>query len=278
MSKKFYPFSLLFLCLMCLSNQKAQAQDENTSPNFRFGLKISPGFHWIKPDNKWMENSGAKLGFSYGLMAEKRIQNNYSFLFGVDVNTFKNGVRYVNDLVPETFQNATGEDSISFAPGGSVFTYKYGVINLPIALKMSTNQIGYMKYFGQFGFELGMRYKTEADVEYNWNKSTAAPIFEELEAQDRSKFFRLGLVLGGGLEWNLSGNTNLLLGITYHNGFTNVFSKKYTNAQGEKVENKTVLFDDDGNLIYDSAGNIKIDGKAQKAYARYVAFNVGFFF
>jgi opacity protein-like surface antigen len=49
--------------------------------------------------------------------------------------------------------------------------------------------------------------------------------FEELENENISddiNLFKASLIVGAGLEYNFSGNTSLLVGITYNNGFTNI--------------------------------------------------------
>ena len=42
---------------------------------------------------------------------------------------------------------------------------------------------------------------------------------------DRVFFMRLPLIIGGGIEYNLSGNTSLYAGLRVDNGFTNTFNK-----------------------------------------------------
>jgi len=254
------------------------AQEETPLKKFKFGIKGITSLSFNKPDNKLMENDGAGFGLGYGLMAEKRIERNYALLFGLDVVNYKNKIRYINDVVPQALTDVNGNDSTGYFPGSSVYTYKYGVVNLPISLKMSTNQIGYISYYAQFGVEMGVRFRTDANVDYTWAKTSEAPVVQDLDVQNRTNPLRLGLLLGAGLEWNLTGNTNLLIGLTYHNGFTNIFKGSYTNDPGEKVDNRTVEFSNSGDLKFDANGNILVDGEKQKAFARYVALNVGIYF
>jgi long-subunit fatty acid transport protein len=60
---------------------------------------------------------------------------------------------------------------------------------------------------------------------YFENAPTIVEKFEELEKEnisDKINLFKASLIVGGGLEYNFSGNTSLLAGITYNNGFTNI--------------------------------------------------------
>ena len=45
---------------------------------------------------------------------------------------------------------------------------------------------------------------------------------ENENIQDDINLFRAALIVGAGAEYNFSGNTSLLFGITYNNGFTNI--------------------------------------------------------
>ncbi len=240
----------------------AQNSGEQTQRKFKFGIKGISAFSWNKTDNQIMENDGVGFSLGYGLMAEKRIENNYSLLFGFDVVRYKNSIRFTNDLVPDV------SDTLGFTAGSSVYNYKYGVINIPLSLKMSTNQIGYISYYAQFGVEMGIKYAADARINYGWNKSVEAPIVEQEDLGGITQPLRMGLLLGGGLEWNLTGNTNLLVGFTFNNGFTNIFRKA-----------KTIEFDENGNIPLNENGEIDTDsGDKQKAFARYFALNVGVYF
>ena len=49
---------------------------------------------------------------------------------------------------------------------------------------------------------------------------------EDLELTDEDikddiQMFRVGLLIGAGIEYSLSGNTAIVAGVTYNNGFTN---------------------------------------------------------
>ena len=55
------------------------------------------------------------------------------------------------------------------------------------------------------------------------------------------QIFRTGLNIGAGAEWNLSGNTSLVFGVTYNLGFSNVLkgeSKFLLNTKNEAFKQK----------------------------------------
>lgn len=218
---------------------------------FRFGLKASPNVGWFKPDTKGFESEGAKINFSYGLMTEFGLGNNYSLATGLEVTTLGGKLSfpdstfyYVDDIVDTANRFILMER-----------TYKVQYIDLPILLKMKTNEIGYLTYFGQFGFNFGFRTKATAD-DYGRFPSTA----KEAELEDNNinkdaNLMRIGLNIGAGAEYNLSGKTSLLFSVNYNNGFTNALKKNSSslkNAAGAEL--------------------------AQKALSKYIALNVGILF
>jgi opacity protein-like surface antigen len=85
-----------------------------------------------------------------------------------------------------------------------------------------------MRYFAQVGFGAAFNIRARADMVqpvYFENAPTIVEKFEELEKEnisDKINLFKASLIVGGGLEYNFSGNTSLLAGITYNNGFTNI--------------------------------------------------------
>ena len=90
---------------------------------------------------------------------------------------------------------------------------------------MRTNEIGYMTYYGKFGFISGIRYSSKSDYEYVDQNSIKQT---DVNTSSDISFFNMNLVVGGGAEYNLSGNTNIMFGISYHNGFIDI-SKSKTN-------------------------------------------------
>lgn len=189
----------------------------------RFGLKLSPNLSMLRSETKELKAAGNTLGYTFGLMTEFPIggSGNYRFATGLSLN--KVGGRTSTDT------------SYSTVPGQTILqvrslerTYKLQYIELPLTVKLMTNEIGYMRYFAQVGFSAGFNIAAKADIVQAvvfQNAPTLVQDFEELEDEnvmDDINLFRIGLVVGAGAEYNFSGNTSLLFGITYNNGFTNI--------------------------------------------------------
>jgi opacity protein-like surface antigen len=196
------------------------AQDD---PGVRFGLKLSPNLSMLRSETKEIKASGNKFGYTFGLITEFPIGNNGNYRFATGLSLLNTG-------------GATSTEFNYFDQPGQTTplvreletTYKLQYIELPLTVKLMTNEIGYMRYFAQVGFSAGFNIAAKADIVqpvYFQNANTLVEKFEELEnenVQDDINLFRVGLVVGAGAEYNFSGNTSLLFGIAYNNGFTNI--------------------------------------------------------
>lgn len=194
---------LLFtLCVISLSNAFAQ--------KFHFGLGVTPSLVWLHPGSDNLKGDGSKFGFNYGLITEFAITDNYSLATGLTIDSKGGKLR--------------NGDTISSA------TIRY--IDVPVTIKMKTNQIGYMKYYGQFGLAPGFLIGARGTTSYG-TFSTG-----DVDIKDGTNNFNVSLVIGLGIEYTLAGNTNLLLGIVYKNGFSDVIdgpNKANVNSLGLNI-------------------------------------------
>jgi hypothetical protein len=121
------------------------------------------------------------MGFGYGLVADLYFTENYAFSTGAEVN-YKGGSLRMD---PEP------------APSRK-FDLQY--LEIPLTLKMRTNQIGPLSYFGQVGLSGGLKLKSSQDIN---------PV-------------ALALVIAGGVEMPFSGKTAFFGSLYFNNGFTDI--------------------------------------------------------
>lgn len=184
--------SILALAAMALLMSNTQAQD-SVKP-VRLGLTVSPNMGWITTDEDGIENDGTRTGFRFGLMGDFRMgSDNYFFSSGLMMNTIGAKIK-------------TGEDTSAVSA-----EVKYQMVEIPITVKLKTAEIGYMTYFGQIGFDTGFRVAAKTKVDDDWE-----------DASEEANILRAALSVGGGLEYNFSGNTSAILGVRYSNGFTSI--------------------------------------------------------
>ena len=258
---------LAFAALIILNPSVLNAQENDMSERkFRFGLYGSPNFGWIQPNIKEFEKDGlqSRIGFGYGLMMDYRFSDtpNYLFSTGVNLTNFGGGLIEPWDstaLVPNI-------DTTTYY-GKLNRTYRLQYVNIPLLLKMRTDEIGYMSYFASVGVDVGVRTRAFANDDFEWTVSPAPGNEEDVNIEKAISLFRLGLNLSGGGEFNLSGNTNVYVGIGWHNTFINMF-------QGSE---HIIQPDANGNPETDGQG-VSIISRQKKAVPNYVSLDLGLYF
>lgn len=197
--------------------------------DYKIGVRVSPNVSWIKPDTKFITNDGNVLRFGFGLVTDIQFTDNYAI--GTGLNVFQTGGKL-------SYYQLTNEQSFETVSMLSR-TYKLQYGEIPITLKLRTNEIGYITYWGQFGLGLGVNIRAKSDdvaefrnvrsetnpdaPNFPWQESTRPNrIVEDEDIKDQISLFRASLIIGAGIEYSLSGTTSLLIGLTYNNGFTDV--------------------------------------------------------
>lgn len=208
-------FGLLFANLYSQENNDPEVRFEKETPSFRLGLHFSPNLSWFGLNTTGYEKDGLRMGFAYGISTEFFLAKNYLFSTGFSINNVGGKLKYEG-----VYENLGVSASSSVKQ-----SIKINFIDIPLILKMRTNEIGYMTYYGRFGFISGIRYSSKSDYEYVDQNSIKQT---DVNNTSNISFFNMNLVVGGGAEYNLSGNTNIMFGISYHNGFIDL-SKSKTN-------------------------------------------------
>jgi len=196
-----------------ISTLAVVAQDES---NVHFGLKAAPSFAWLRTDSKNFSTNGSKFGFSYGLMTEFNFTKRYAFATGIDVAYRGGKLKSIISL-----QNASGVDTAIFTTEQAM-TLQY--IEIPLTLKLKTNEIGYLTYYLQVGVSPGINIRAKADYKSS-NQINGVTTTSSEDAADIKKdinSLNLSMIIGGGVEYTLSGSTSLLLGVQFNNGFMDI--------------------------------------------------------
>lgn len=197
--------STVIICALLAIVQNTKAQ------NVHFGLKAAPGLYWIGGDDK-VSGNGVSFGFSYGAMLEFGITENYFIVTGLDMVSA--GGKTKQDVTIASTTTAITND----------FTINY--LQIPLFLKMKTKQIGMMKYFGQFGLGTGYALSTKSETETTVGGAAATK--SSSSSTDNLFPLRASLLIGGGIEYTLSGSTCIVAGLTFDNGFTPILKDEQT--------------------------------------------------
>lgn len=263
----------ILITLAVFSATYLTAQD---AEQWKIGFKLNPNVSWIKPDNKSITQEGNVFRFGFSLNADKHFTDNYALGLGVNVTRTGGELSYLR-LTNEVPNG--GIDPVSHI-SNVTRTYKLQYVEVPLTLKLRTNEIGYITYWGQFGLGLGVNIRAKGDEEIDykyektndanapWKESDLASLtVEDEDIKDDINLFRTSLIIGGGIEYSLSGTTAIIAGVTYNNGFSN------------SLKNKGVLTDDRDAVVYEGSGSDKKPRQYElKGMVNYFEFNIGILF
>lgn len=254
---------IAFLFIAVLGLQFANAQDEGKS--FRFGLRIDPSVNWFKVDNdKKFESTGSSLGFGWGLHTEIKLSDNASWTNAVGLFYDKGNIDYrlTSTTGDSVYYLLNGDDELvefptdsitgAFTSGSNIYrlgerSYTINYAHLQTCIKMKTKEIGMITYFGQFGLNLGIKTKARAnDITEVFGTSNWTSVEKEkIDITKDAAFMKLGINIGFGLEFNISGTTSAFACLSYNHGFTNAVSKNSDFLKTTNDQNRTKLIDID---------------------------------
>ena len=225
------------------------AQESDDDKKFRLGLKVAAQPTWFSSKESTTSKLGTGFGFGFGLVTEFRLSKTAQFVTGIG-GDFENGsirykyeplsaspysIGYILDNSGNLVELKDGVDNSNLITTGD--TYYTGIterkiktthVTIPIALKMMTKEIGGFKYFGIFGGEIGVRVKSRATDKYSFSSTTTGSSLSGTNSnininKDGSLIpLRVGMNVGLGAEYRLSGSTSAFISVNYFRSFTNL--------------------------------------------------------
>jgi hypothetical protein len=241
------------VALVALASINLKAQEYST---FEIGLQASPLIGWMASDQQFATGGTIGLGYEYGVNTIFNFKPNVGLATGI----------FINHQGAKT----TFERTVSNADGNLIVDEKYNFrpelmyLRIPLTLKMITNEIGYMKYYGLFGPDLSIL--TSSKMKFSGKDGVSAKEFSEDTYRLRGAFipFRFGLVVGGGVHYSIAGNTSLVFGVQYNNSFFNQVKDNFND--------KLVAIDQTGN-----ENLIRTESK-ENGRLQYFSLNIGVLF
>jgi hypothetical protein len=230
------------LCLLFLGAGKtAMAQDDK---KFHFGLRLTPDIDWYSPsEKKKFTSEGTVLKFGFGMVMDFKLSENIWLSTGLALRTgggiigytestdTANGIGYFIDnseIIEPT--DGTYSSVLSANPTADFVrlnkrTFSANYIDIPLTLKMKSNEIGAMTYWGQFGADLSIKTKGRCDDDATNLSSTNALDLNDLTIDNELQPLLIGLNIGFGADYNLSGSTSVFASLNFHYGFLNSVKK-----------------------------------------------------
>jgi hypothetical protein len=215
MKKRTTPFAILLLVPFLLT---AQAKNP-----VKLGLRVAPSLCWLSTNTPGYESDGFRGGANVGLITDFYFAKNYAISTGFSV-LFPSGKMTYRDIFPYNDTIITGTVS---------GIYKFIYFEIPVMVKMKTNNFGKFSFFGQIGFGTGFRVKATGDAQFtgdNGVTSQASPTMN-----NKTHVMRESIIAGIGLEFHVDESTSLFGGFNYSNSLNNVF-KITNNLTGEELK------------------------------------------
>jgi hypothetical protein len=186
---------------------------------FKFGIQASPTGSWLNTDNQKIRSNGFNLGLKLGATADYYFLENYALSTGIGFG-FNHGGKLSHEIGGNFLANSTLSDSRYNAaigkplPDQVKIRYHIQYVEIPLALKMRTQQFGYMRYYAQAPIiTLGWRTQARGDVyaeTIDLKKENIKPDVNPLA---------ISWGFGGGAEYDVSPSTSIVGGLYFQKGF-----------------------------------------------------------
>ncbi len=218
MKKKALLIGLIVLTGSVLHAQPSETTPEGLTknPKFRMGLSLSGVVSWFNPEGNdaFVKPDGARLNIAYGLHTDFGLGTNRNYYFSTGIFVLNTG-----GTLQYTYRNPSGG-----AISERTIDYRFNYINIPVNMMLRTNEIGYTVYYARVGVDNGLKIKSV----YN-SKDLIADgstlVKEDETSPDYSSLYRAALHIELGAEFNVTGTTNIFVGVVWNNGLNNIFSK-----------------------------------------------------
>ena len=209
MKNKFYLVTMLCATLVFLSPVDSMAQYKSVI----MGVKVAPNLGWLKTDLDGYNSEGVVPGLNWGLIADFYFAENYALSSGFEVS-FHNGKISYQD-------NYDGTDGLLNRK------YRLKYIDIPVLIKMKTNEIGNFRFYGNIGVKPGVRIGSRAKDSFSSLSGPAVTSTKDWHNIDsQTRLLRMSLVIGAGLEFPIDNSTSIVAGLNFINGFSNVLKGK----------------------------------------------------
>ena len=216
--------------------KETQLQESKQSTNgFSFGFKLGPVFDWIGSTTGAAKDEGMEVGFGLGVVAEYDFAKNYAIVSGVNVNMNRGHYSFDNARL------VMGADSVAVPEIYSIDRYyKSTIYEVPLMLKMMTNELGNLplRAYAQVGAGLGYSQRVKVKDDNADEYSATNKEYSNL---------RVSLKIGAGAKYAIGESTCVFAGVYFSHDFINNINSttpnyyKYYNGDKDLGERETRL-------------------------------------
>ena len=156
-----------------------------------FSVHASPQFAWFSTDDDDVLADGSIFHIHTGLNMDLFFDKNYAFALGIGVNNVGGNLLY-----GDTASFISESDTMMAFPGQHL-KQNLQYIDIPIGLKLKTEELGYATFFLQLGFNPMINIKATA--------TSTDETFDKTAINESTYLFSLGYHAGIGVEYRLGG-------------------------------------------------------------------------
>lgn len=263
--KKYALTSYAIFALIAVTSAQSPT-GEDPPPTVRMALSAAPVLSWFNTDgnSEFVKSDGPRFNVSYGLHVDFNLGSNQNYYFSTGIFQTNTGGTLVHDYFVQ--------DGRDFLLTSRTTDYRINYVDIPLTLMLRTNEVGYIRYFGRVGVDMGFNFKSTYDSQsvVKSNPSAETRNLTDESASDFVNLMRLGLHLELGFEFNLTGNTSAIVGVEWNNGLNNVLDKSYKLPTGQLGE--------DGYLVKNPDTEKPFVDRKVKSSIDYLAVRVGVYF
>lgn len=195
----------------------------------KFSVHVDPQFGWFGSDEENVVPDGSIFHMQTGLQMDMFFDKNYAFTLGFGINNMGGNLRYADST-----EFITKGDTI-FATAGQTVKHNLQYLDIPLGLKLKTEELGYVTFFLQLGFN--------PMININAFATTTDDVFNKENIRESTNLFNLGYHAGIGIEYRLGGGTAAIGGIRWSSGLTDVTANDKANITMNAVSiNLGILF------------------------------------
>jgi|WetSurMetagenome_2_1015567.scaffolds.fasta_scaffold01232_8 hypothetical protein len=214
-----------FFALLALIPMKGFSQPGGYFPApIRIGIHCDPLISWLNTNTTVNASEGVRPGFDFGVNFYRYFAPNYAFSTGIG---FMNAGGRLSSS--ETTTVLFNSFSTEVLPGKEV-VYKLKYLTMPFGLKLQTNQIGYLTFFSDIGFDARILLSSRINI--------PSEGIENESGQKEVKPINIGWHVTFGGEYSLGGSTALTGGIGFDDNF---FDVTKDNVNANQVEDRSLL-------------------------------------
>ncbi len=203
---------------------------------FHLSIQAAPQVSWLSAPDKAetdVKASGSQFGFGIGVHGDYYFSERYAITAGLVFQTNAGGTLEYNQapfmgILDKSKLGEGGFKTVSFGKGTKV-TYNNQYVEVPIGLKLHTEEVNGMRFFGNLPIlTLGFRTQSQADITGDaiYLDESQSPALLTSKNVDWKKqniggdmsVFNLYIGGGAGVEYRLGETTTVIGGLFYQHG------------------------------------------------------------